>query len=107
MPTLDEYKKSGGYEKDAQSTKALADYFAKLNSPSSSSSSNSNSVYSNPASNQVYNPSSSGTSALRQAYESRSTPAITQQATNNSQSGLPSWMGNSYSKVPGTDYYST
>lgn len=72
----------------------------------------------------------SGTSVLRDAYDSRnnnsssssSSPwqssnpigiansapsAVTQKATNNSATGLPSWMGNMYSQVPGTDWYST
>lgn len=69
--------------------KQLSGNTVQYDKPSSSSSSSSGSTYS---------PSSSGSSY------STSAPTQTNQS---GQTQLPSWMGNMYSQVAGTDYYST
>jgi hypothetical protein len=97
MPTMAQYAASGGYAKDAKissniSASKSSSSTPKVNIPSSSNSgSSSSSSYSPPSYSQSYSPP-----------PTPSTPKV-----NIPQAQLPSWMGNMYKPVVGTNMYST
>jgi hypothetical protein len=119
MPTWEEYWGKGGI--NDQKIKSGAPDAVKSSSSSSSSPSSSSPPSSSDYSAILMNarnntnnstPYSQGNNYGANYSSNASTPsAITQQAkpqTNQSgQTQLPSWMGNMYSQVPGTSYYST
>jgi hypothetical protein len=97
MPTWEEYWGKGGIN-DQKVASGAGDGIGSNGKPLSNggtTSSNSGSSYSGGSSS-----SSSGSSS---SYTSPAKPQTNQQG----QAQLPSWMGNMYQQVPGTNYYST